>query len=93
MEALDSPLGESAPSPIVGLFLNERLEVKVFIVPIRLCTRVTQKSLLIELLGDLQKSANCPSSFMPHGAYIQDLFGSHVQQSRTGLLQLDSGKR
>lgn len=67
MEAVDTPLGESAPCPIVGLFLNERLEVKVLIVPIRLCTRVTQEPLLIELLSDLQKSANRPSSFMSHG--------------------------
>lgn len=76
MEAVDPPLGESAPCPIVGLFLNERLEVKVLIVPISLCTRVTQKPLLIQLLSDLQRSANRPSSFMPHGLTSKIFLGA-----------------
>ena len=48
-----SPLSKPAPGLISRLFLDQTHKIEIFIKLVRLCPGVTQKSLLVQLLGKL----------------------------------------
>lgn len=51
---LNSPLGEPSPSRIDDLLPNQTHKIEILVELVRLRSRVTEKPLLIELLGYLQ---------------------------------------
>lgn len=72
---IGSLLGVISPLPVQLLFADESHEVERLVILVCLGTRVTQESLLIELLGNLLLDA----SFLD--THVQDALRSHAEKS------------